>query len=42
VIALTLLLLIAAAVLVYLLGVYEERHLEDAFDPQDRHRVGLD
>jgi hypothetical protein len=38
--ALLLLLLIAAAVVIYALGRYEEAHLEDAFDPQDRERLG--
>jgi hypothetical protein len=40
VLALILLLLIAAAALIYALGRYEEAHLEDAFDSQNRERLG--
>jgi hypothetical protein len=38
--ALILLLLIAAAVVIYALGRYEEAHLEDSFDDLGRKRVG--
>jgi lipopolysaccharide export system protein LptC len=36
----TLILLVLAAVLIAWLGRFEDEHLEDAFDPQDRERLG--